>query len=269
MKNIFLLLIVFFGGMNVARSADFEAIPRIENKDAYYAHLSFTFLNVSSDSTLPNYCFQSKNPCMMALVMTVGGNPVLSVPLVDANSSCNTADCNTSTRTARTMGELAPLIRYLGRNGQSSPRELRQVGGWDIQLCLSFSNPNFAKFGCTPSIPKTLTCDILDTNAVVDFGSFSNDVTARQATGSIKVNCSSEAYLRVKFNSNVTNMPLSQDGRLTASLKFRDLIAGVGDNYVKVPGGNREIFIDGELRNNNTSHTGPFSVPVVAIIELM
>ena len=105
-----------------------------------------------------------------------------------------------------------------------------------------FLKSNFAKFGCTPSIPKTLTCDILDTNAVVDFGSFSNDVTARQATGTIKVNCSSEAYLRVKFNSNVTNMPLSQDGRLTASLKFEDLIAGVGDNYVKVPWQQRNIY---------------------------
>ncbi len=271
MKKIFLLLlIVFFGGMNAARAANFEAIPRIEPTSGSYAFLSFTFLRILPESQEPNPCYGQRD-CMLSVVMTLSSSPRASVALAEANSSCNTADCKTSTSTAKTMGELAPLVRYLGRNGTNSTRDINQVGSWPLRLCFGVAiNGRWSgAFGCGPEIPKTNSCDILDTNAIVDFGTFSSDVTARQATGTIKINCASEAYLRVKFNSNVTNMPLSQDGRMTASLKFRDLIAGVGENYVKVPGGNREIFIDGELRNNNTSHTGPFSVPVVAIIELM
>ncbi|BEO59201.1 hypothetical protein SMQE22_43470 [Serratia marcescens] len=270
MKKIFLVLIVFLGGINVASSANFEAIPRIEPVSGSSAFLSFTFLRILPESQEPNPCYGQRN-CMLSVVMTLSNSPRVSVALAEANSSCNTADCKTSTSTAKTMGELAPLVRYLGRNGTNSTRDINQIGNWPLRLCFGVAiNGNWGgPFGCSPEIPRTNSCDILDTNAIVDFGSFSSDVTARQATGSIKINCASEAYLRVKFNSNVTNMSLSQDGRMSASLKFRDLIAGVGENYVKVPGGNREIYIDGELRNNNTSHTGPFSVPVVAIIEII
>lgn len=270
MKKIFLLLIVFFGGMNMARSADFEAIPHIEKTSGSYAWLSFTFLYLLPDSQVPNPCL-GQYDCRIGLTMALAGYPRVSLALVWPNDSCNTADCNISTRTARTMGELAPLVRHLGRNGTKSYRDINDIGTRPLQLCFYWTLNGYYQsiFGCGPLISSTTTCDILDTNASVDFGTFSNDVTARQATGTIKVNCSSEAYLRVKFNSNVTNIPLSQDGLMTASLKFRDLIAGVGENYVKVPGGNREIFVDGDLRNNNTSHTGPFSVPVVAIVEIL
>ncbi len=271
MKKIFLLLIVFFGGMNMARSADFEVIPHIESTSPTYAWLSFTFLYLLPDSQVANPCFAQYN-CQLGLSMYNGSYPRVGVALTYANDSCNTADCNTSTRTAKTMGELAPLVKKFGRNGTKSNKDINNLGPSPyLRMCFHWSLNGYYQgfFGCGPEIAKTTTCDILDTDAVVDFGSFSNDVTARQATGTIKVNCSSEAYLRVSFNSNVTNMPLSQDGRMTASLKFRDLIAGVGENYVKVPGGNREIFIDGDLRNNNTSHTGPFSVPVVAIVEIL
>lgn len=270
MKKFFLLLIVFFGGMNVARSADFEAIPHIEKTSGTYAWLSFTFLYLLPDSQVPNPCLGQYN-CQITLAMTLLSYPRVNALIAWPNDSCNTADCNVSTRTARTMGELAPLVRHYGRNGAKSTRDINELGTKPLQFCFTWTLNGYYQgiFGCGPVISSTTTCDILGTDAVVDFGTFSNDVTARQATGTIRVNCSSEAYLRVKFNSNVTNMPLSQDGRLTASLKFRDLISGVGENYVKVPGGNREIVIEGELKNNNTSHTGPFSAPVVAIVEII
>ncbi|MCC4106636.1 fimbrial protein [Serratia ureilytica] len=270
MKKIFLLLIVFFGGSTGAQAADAEIIPHIESyRSPGYYWLNFTFLQLIASSTQPNLCYQ-RNPCILGVAFTIGGQIRGGFDIANAYSKCYTDDCKTSTLTAKTMGELAPLVKYLGHNGTRTPRSLEYIGDMEIRLCFTAASPLVGTFACGPVIPTTTTCDILDTNATVDFGSFSSDVTARQASGNIRVNCSNEAYVRVKFVSNVTNMPLSQDGRLTASLKFRDEIAGTGgENYLRLPGGSREIFIDGELRNNNTSHTGPFSVPVVAIVELI
>lgn len=103
MKKIFLVLIVFFGGTNVASSANFEAIPRIEYITPYNAFLSFTFLRILPDSQEPNPCYGQRD-CNLSVVMTLSSSPRVGVALVETNSSCNTADCKTSTKTAKTMG---------------------------------------------------------------------------------------------------------------------------------------------------------------------
>jgi hypothetical protein len=125
-------------------------------------------------------------------------------------------------------------------------------------------------FDCSELIPLTASCDILDTDAVVDFGPIRSDVTSRQASGSFKVNCSNDTDIRVKFASSVTDMKLSQDGKLSVSLKVRNAKPGVNalESFVTVVAGTQEIFIDSDLKNANTSHTGPFSASVVAIVEV-
>ncbi len=76
--------------------------------------------------------------------------------------------------------------------------------------------------------------------------------------------------MRVKFSSNVDNIILSEDKKLSSSLKIRGSTPGNNsmESLIKVPAGGTEVFIDGELKNDNTSHTGPFSASVVAIVEV-
>lgn len=154
MKKIFLVLIVFFGGTNVASSANFEAIPRIEYITPYNAFLSFTFLRILPDSQEPNPCYGQRD-CNLSVVMTLSSSPRVGVALVETNSSCNTADCKTSTKTAKTMGELAPLVRYLGRNGTNSTRDINQINNWPLRLCfgVSINGKWSGPFGCSQRYP--------------------------------------------------------------------------------------------------------------------
>ncbi|CAI0934821.1 Uncharacterised protein [Serratia ficaria] len=77
--------------------------------------------------------------------------------------------------------------------------------------------------------------------------------------------------MRVKFSSNVDNISLSEDKKLIVSLKVRDSTPGNSsmDSLIKVPGGGVDMFIDGELKNDKSSHAGPFSATVVAIVEIV
>lgn len=119
--------------------------------------------------------------------------------------------------------------------------------------------------------PFETTCDIKDSNAIVDFGTFSNDEKTRRANASFRIDCSSDAFMRIKFSSNVDNIALSEDKKLSVSLKIRGSTPGNNsmESLIKVPGDGADVFIDGELKNDNSSHSGPFSAAVVAIVEIV
>ncbi|WJD88302.1 hypothetical protein QRD25_01535 [Serratia marcescens] len=288
MNKILLFLITFFFLAAGVKAAAFHEAIVINNgmvgANAY--NISLTAVSLSPALSAPNGCRRSRNPsydCRISIQLErvysngswMGMSEVL---LVDRNPPnwCNSGDCNVTVADAETIGELVPLMKLRGSFGQTVTKAVyipAQVIG--LRTCVyvyrvETTTTSAYRYDCGDILPLISSCDIIDTDAIIDFGSFSNDVTNRQASGSFKVNCTGDANLRVKFAQSVTNMSLSQDGKLNASLKVRNSTPGntETESFIKVSSGNQEIFIDGELKNNNTSHTGPFSTSVVAIVEI-
>lgn len=290
MNKILLFLITFFFLAAGVKAAVFHEAIVINNgrvgTNAY--SISLTAVSLSPTLSAHNGCQRSLNPsydCHISIrlerVYSNGQwDPVWlhEVILVDRNPPnwCNSGDCNVTVADAATIGELVPLMKLRGSFGKTVTRNVSisaQVIG--LRTCvwlyrIETTTTSGYRYDCGDTLPLMSSCDIIDTDAIIDFGSFSNDVTNRQASGSFKVNCTGDANLRVKFAQSVTNMSLSQDGKLNASLKVRNSTPGntETESFIKVSSGNQEIFIDGELKNNNTSHTGPFSTSVVAIVEI-
>lgn len=289
MKTIFLLVSLLFVGGAGASGAFHETIVEVK-KDGSYHRLTLTALSVSPALTAPNACNRTSSdinyPCSISVKLFLMGSAgkryetALVAFLIsrDPPNQCYFDGCYVSLSGAATIGDLVPLINYAGHLGKSASIRMFVNPAWDIvgtMTCIytavgSFNGGSSYTADCGPTTPFTTSCDVLDTDAVVDFGSFSNDVKSRQASGSFKVNCSGGANIRVKFSSNVANIALSEDKKLNASLKIRNSTPGSNEmeSFIKVPSGEQEVFIDGDLKNNNTSHTGPFSASVVAIVEI-
>jgi len=286
MKSALLFLIVFFCSVSTANAAYHNATTIIRKGEIPGSFLVTTTLHDIGQIPDRNLCYGiTTNTCGYAFViypiMSTGAvaSPMLLQSLVnrDPPNICSYSTCNTSLASATTLLDLVPLMKHRGAFGNTKTELLRPwftlIG---FKSCLYFSyttsigNGSSGRFDCSELIPLTTSCDILDTDALVNFGSFGNDVVSRQASGSFKINCSGDSSVRVKFASNVTNMSLSQDGKLTASLKVRNSTPGENslESFVNVRAGTQEIFIDGDLKNNNTSHTGPFSASVVLIVEV-
>ncbi len=180
-------------------------------------------------------------------------------------------------RPGETIGDLVPAIQALGGFGKTRSSAInynRIMMGF--QTCIGHQQikngviSGFQAYDCGPTQPLITTCNITDSNAIVDFGTFSNDEKTRRANGSFRIECSNDAVMRVKFSSNVDNIVLSQDKKLSVGLKIRGSTPGNNsmESLIKVTGGGTDVFIDGELKNDNSSHTGPFSASVVAIVEI-
>lgn len=288
MRKFFLFLTVLFFCAENANAAFHEAIVKTTLVSGINYRIDITPISVSPALSYTNMCndtYSRGYPCVYGIhayaVNAQGTSSFLAASgtLVDRNPPnwCNSAGCNVSVGKAKTVGELVPLMQYRGAFGKTNTYHAniaRNVVGLKTCLRIAISEPtgnlSIHLADCGPVFPLITTCDIVDTNAVVDFGYFGSDVTSRQASGSFKINCSSAANVRVKFASSVTHIPLSEDGRLNASLKVRNSKPGSTEteSFIEVPGGEQEIFIDGELKNNDTSHTGPFSASVVAIVEV-
>ncbi|NGH10188.1 hypothetical protein G5643_15935 [Serratia marcescens] len=286
MNKIFLFSITFFFLAAGVKAAFHEAIVTNNGLAGTNVHrLSLTPISVSPALSAPNGCSKAvwpSYPCFIGIqleAMTPNGpKNLFNAVLVDRNPPnwCNSGECNVSVANAATIGELVPLMKLRGSFGKTIESSVYITpNATGLRTCVwvqrtEATTTSGQRFDCGNTFPLISSCDIIDTDAVIDFGSFSNDVTNRQASGSFKVNCTGDANMRVKFASSVTNMPLSQDGKLNASLKVRNSTPGntETESFIKVSSGNQEIFIDGELKNNNTSHTGPFSTSVVAIVEI-
>ncbi|WP_145957236.1 MrpH family fimbial adhesin [Serratia ficaria] len=208
----------------------------------------------------------------------IGWNPthiMASNLLVDKNppSSCHTADCNVSLTGARTLGELVPLMKYRGAFGKPSTQFAAYSQRYRTCILVTWVQAQTTSqyyVDCSPVKETNAGCDINDDNAIIDFGTFSNDVKTRQANGSFRVHCANDSNIRVKFLSNSTKISLSDDGKLNAGLKIRNSTPGSTEleSFIKLPAGEQKIFIDAELSNDKTSHVGPFSASVVAIVEV-
>lgn len=289
MKSALLFLIVFFCSVSTANAAYHNATTIIRKGEIPGSFLVTTTLNDIGPIPDSNICngtiTSTAYPCGYTFaiypIATNGSVATarLITDLVDRRppNQCSTSTCKTNIATAKTIGELVPLMKYRGGFGIAKTELIRPYFELEgFRSCLYFSNSSAVgngssgRFDCSPLIPLTTSCDILDTDALVNFGTFGNDVVSRQASGSFKIDCSGDSSVRVKFASNVTNMSLSQDGKLTASLKVRNSTPGANslESFVNVRAGTQEIFIDGDLKNNNTSHTGPFSASVVLIVEV-
>ncbi|MDT3252436.1 hypothetical protein QZQ97_16095 [Serratia sp. root2] len=293
MKIFSLILATLFGYATGANAVFHEAsVQQLEPAGGSFYKYSITAISVSSLAPFPNQCYYSASTyldCDISISLqriyangtAVGSNAYVFAPLarrLNGLGSCYPAggpDCK-SINEAKTIGELVPLMKLSGVFGKTATGNVH-IGNniIGVRSCIRTYVQSSVSGGvsfddCGPTLPVKTTCSIADSNAIIDFGSFSNDVVTRKASGSFRVNCSGEAYMRVKFASSVTDMSLSQDGKLRASLKVRNSIPGLTDleSFIKVPGGSQEIVIDSELKNSGSSHTGPFFASAVAIVEI-
>ncbi|EPA6640842.1 hypothetical protein NGC47_15380 [Serratia marcescens] len=293
MKGFLLFLGILLGWASWANAAYHDAPTSVRKGEEPGTYLITTTLNDIAPIPSWNACHYTTSNTGYSCGYVFGlysahwdgnvypGGAMISIPLVDRTppNQCNTSNCNTSLATAQTIGELVPLMKLRGGFGVTKSALYRPGAEGKrpgFKTCIyswrasAIGNVDGGLFDCSELIPLTASCDILDTDAVVDFGPIRSDVASRQASGSFKVNCSNDTDIRVKFASSVTDMKLSQDGKLSVSLKVRNAKPGVNslESFVTVVAGTQEIFIDGDLKNANTSHTGPFSASVVAIVEV-
>lgn len=281
MKKFYCLFALLFSSYTWGSGAYHDVSFNFNTNNAApggYAQYSITPISISPLAPFKNYCDSngsSSYTCQTAIVVfTVNAQGSLLTGLYSALLLDTKI---TGARPYNTIGELVPSMQSFGGFGKTMSDSMYYnpaiVG---FQTCIhhayikNASTSSAVRYDCGPTQPIKTTCNITDNNAIVDFGTFSNDEKTRRANGSFRIECSSDAFMRVKFSSDVDNIVLSQDKKLSVSLKIRGSTPGKNsmESLINVPGGGAEVFVDGELKNDNSSHTGPFSAAVVAIVDI-
>lgn len=247
------------------------------------AQFSVTAISVSSIAPFNNSCYDSGtgtpgNPyytCQTYIVVLPVNARGESLKVLSSAVLLDTK--LTGNLSYATIGELVPAMQAFGGFGKTKiGTTINNSTIVGFKTCIeqtkikNSSTSSSVRHDCGPIEPIKTTCNITDSNAIIDFGTFSNDEKTRRANGSFRIDCSNDAFMRVKFSSNVDNIALSQDKKLSVGLKIRGSTPGNNsmESLIKVTGGGSEVFIDGELKNDNSSHAGPFSASVVAIVEI-
>ncbi|CAI2151647.1 Uncharacterised protein [Serratia ficaria] len=287
MKKFYCLFALLFSSYTWGNGAYHDVSFNFNTNNAApggYAQYDITPISISPLAPFKNYCASNGNgspgqpyyTCQTAIVVYTlnasGGrhSTIYSGSLLDTKI--------TGARPGDTIGELVPAMQLFGGFGKTSSSAIYYspaIVGY--QTCIVHQKIKngvisaFQAYDCGPAQPLKTTCNITDSNAIVDFGTFGNDEKTRRANGSFRIDCSNDAFMRIKFSSNVDNIVLSEDKKLSVSLKIRDSTPGNSsmESLIKVPGGGVDVFIDGELKNDNSSHAGPFSASVVAIVDIV
>ncbi len=197
MKSALLFLIVFFCSVSTANAAYHNATTIIRKGEIPGSFLVTTTLNDIGPIPDSNICngtiTSTAYPCgyTFAIYPIASNGSVatarLITDLVDRRppNQCSTSTCKTNIATAKTIGELVPLMKYRGGFGIAKTELIRPYFELEgFRSCLYFSNSSAVgngssgRFDCSPLIPLTTSCDILDTDALVNFGTFGNDVVS-------------------------------------------------------------------------------------------
>ncbi|QXX96923.1 hypothetical protein IM817_01450 [Serratia marcescens] len=291
MRKMVLSLLMWIGFTGGIQAAFYETSIRnngvVSSGNGYTTNdVSVTLISFSPNSPVVNDCNITIHPyargrCSSSIYVysvRADGFTYYSAFAVALFTNVTPPCCDVNMYYASTLGELVPLMRNNGAFGKTVTLRLSiPSNAMGLKTCIITAYGNqqgssyFAgPYDCTPVVPIDTTCDIVDTNASIDFGTLSNDVSTKKSSSSFRVNCSGDAKLRIKFDKDISRLSLSNDGLLYSSLKIRDSISNISGNdiFVSVSAGSQEIFIDAEFHNNGSSHVGEFSASAVAIIEI-